>query len=135
MTAAGLDPLTSVETLLARLRDGKVRARRALDRAGWALGVALANAVNLVDVDEVVLGGFYAPLTEWLTPAVSEQLQLRALSAAWARPRIRPAASGQQAAMTGASLSVLRSLLDDPSAWGAGSAESGTPAVGTAATK
>ena len=132
MAAAGLDPLTPVEGLLARLGDGRVRARRAVDRAGWALGGALANAVNLVDIDEVVLGGFYAPLTEWLTPAVAEQLQLRVLSATWSRPRIRPAASGQQAAMTGAALSVLRMLLDDPSAWGAG-AEAATPADSKAA--
>jgi predicted NBD/HSP70 family sugar kinase len=91
-----------------------------VERAGWALGVALANAVNLVDIDEVVLGGFYAPLTERLTPAVAEQLQMRVLSAAWSRPRVRPVASGQQAAMMGAALSVLQSLLDDPSEWGAG---------------
>jgi predicted NBD/HSP70 family sugar kinase len=132
MTAAGLDPLTPVEGLLARLEDGRVRARRAVDRAGWALGLALANAVNLVDIDEVVLGGFYDPLTEWLTPAVADQLRLRVLSATWSRPRIRPAASGQQAAMTGAALSVLRMLLDDPGAWGAG-AETATPSNGTAA--
>lgn len=134
MTAAGLDPLTPVGALLARLEDGRVRARRAVDRAGWALGLALANAVNLVDVDEVVLGGFYAPLTEWLAPAVAEQLRLRALSATWSRPRIRPAASGQQAAMTGAALSVLRLLLEDPGAWGAG-AEAATPTAGTAAAR
>jgi len=132
MTAAGLDPLTPVEGLLARLEDGSVRARRAVDRAGWALGVALANALNLVDIDEVVLGGFYAPLTERLTPAVTEQLQMRVLSAAWSRPQVRPVASGQQAAMTGAALSVLRMLVDDPTAWGAG-AEAPTPTVGTAA--
>ena len=132
MTAAGLDPLTPVEGLLARLEDGRVRARRAVDRAGWALGVALANAVNLVDIDEVVLGGFYAPLTERLTPAVAEQMGLRVLSATWSRPRIRPAASGQQAAMTGAALSVLRRLLDDPGAWGAG-AEAAAPSDGTPA--
>jgi predicted NBD/HSP70 family sugar kinase len=134
MTAAGLDPLTPVEGLLARLEDGSVRARRAVDRAGWALGVALANAVNLVDIDEVVLGGFYAPLTEWLTPAVAEQLQMRVLSATWSRPQVRPVESGQQAAMTGAALSVLRMLLDDPTAWGAG-AEAPTPTVATAAAR
>jgi predicted NBD/HSP70 family sugar kinase len=134
MTAAGLDPLTPVEGLLARLEDGRVRARRAVDRAGWALGVALANAVNLVDIDEVVLGGFYAQLTEWLTPAVAEQLRMRVMSAAWSRPRLRPAASGQQAAMTGAALSVLRMVLDDPGAWGAGP-EAPASAVGTAAAR
>ena len=104
----------------ARLEDGGVQARRAVDCAGWALGVVLANAVNLVDIDEVVFGGFYAPLTEWLASAVAEQLQMRVLSATWSRPRVRPVASGQQAAMTGAALSVLRKLLDDPTAWGAG---------------
>jgi predicted NBD/HSP70 family sugar kinase len=94
--------------------------------------VALANAVNLVDIDEVVLGGFYAPLTERLAPAVADQLETRVLSAAWSRPRVRPLASGQQAAMTGAALSVLQSLLDDPSAWGAGADDA---TVGTAAAR
>ena len=83
--------------------------------------VRLSNRPLIVcDIDEVVLGGFYAPLTERLTPAVAEQLQMRVLSAAWSRPRVRPVASGQQAAMMGAALSVLQSLLDDPSDWGAG---------------
>ena len=120
MAGAGLDPLTPVERLLALLERGSAQARQAVDRAGWALGVALANAVNLVDIDEVVLGGFYAPLTERLAPAVADQLQTRVLSAAWSRPRVRPLASGQQAAMTGAALSVLQSLLDDHGAWVAG---------------
>ena len=134
MTAAGLDPMTPLEGLLANVEDGDVDARRAVDRAGWALGVALANAVNLVDVDEVVLGGFYAPLAERLTPVIVEQLRTRVLSAAWAKARVRPGASGQSAAMTGAALSVLRRVLDDPSAWGAG-AEAPTPTNGTAGTR
>jgi predicted NBD/HSP70 family sugar kinase len=132
MAGAGLDPLTPVERLLALLERGSAPAREAVDRAGWALGVALANAVNLVDIDEVVLGGFYAPLTERLAPAVADQLETRVLSAAWSRPRVRPLASGQQAAMTGAALSVLQSLLDDPSAWGAGADDA---TVGTAAAR
>lgn len=120
MTAAGLDPMAPVETLLTRLENGSSEARHAVECAGWALGIALANAVNLVDIDEVVLGGFYAPLTERLAPAITEQLQMRVMSAAWSRPRVRPVATGQQAAMTGAALSVLGKLVDDPAAWGAG---------------
>lgn len=136
MTTAGLDPLTPVEGLLVLLEDGSANARRAVDRAGWALGVALANAVNLVDIDEVVLGGFYTSLAERLTPAIAKQLQMRVLSAARSQPRVCPIAREQPATITGASLSVLRRLLDDPSAWGAGaSANAPSATVGTAATQ
>jgi predicted NBD/HSP70 family sugar kinase len=120
MTTAGLDPLTPADELLTRLAGGSVPARRSLERAGWALGVALANAVNLLDIDGVRLGGFYAPLTVTLAAPVQDQLGMRVLSTPWSRPTVHRAVSGQHAAMTGAALSVLRRLVADPTAWGAG---------------
>lgn len=119
MAAAGLRPLTPVDELLTRVADGDVPARRSLERAGWALGVALANAVNLLDIEEIVLGGFYAPLAGALAAPIEEQLAGRVLSTPWSRPAVRRAASGQHAAMAGAALSVLRGVVADPTAWGA----------------
>lgn len=134
MTTAGLDPLTAADELLARLAGGSVPARRSLERAGWALGVALANAVNLLDIDEVRLGGFYAPLTDTLAAPVQDQLSRRVLSTPWSRPTVHRAVSGQHAAMTGAALSVLRKLVADPTAWGAGTVlPSAASSMGTTA--
>ena len=56
--------------------------RIALAGAGAALGTALANVVNIVDVGDVVLGGTYAALAGHLDGTVREQLRRRVLTAA-----------------------------------------------------
>ncbi|MCG7286052.1 ROK family protein [Cellulomonas sp. ACRRI] len=117
LRAAGRDVDEPVEVLLAAAGAGDERTARALRSAGQALGVALANFVNLVDVEAVVLGGIYAPLAPWLTDAVVAQLRSRVLAAAWADARVGVATGGDHAAMDGAALVVLRAVADDPAAW------------------
>jgi len=117
LRAAGRDVEEPVDVLLAAAGAGDERTARALRSAGDALGVALANFVNLVDVERVVLGGIYAPLAPWLTDAVVGQLRSRVLAAAWADARVGVAAGGEHAALDGAALVVLRAVADDPAAW------------------
>ncbi|HEY0186852.1 MAG TPA: ROK family protein [Cellulomonas sp.] len=117
LRAAGRGLDETVEALVGSAAGGDVRAVRALHDAGEALGVALANFVNLVDVETVVLGGIYAPLAPWLTEAVVAQLRARVLAAEWADARVGVAAGGEHAAMTGAALVVLRGVAEDPTAW------------------
>jgi predicted NBD/HSP70 family sugar kinase len=117
LRAAGRDVEEPVDVLLDSAAAGDERAARALRSAGDALGVALANFVNLVDVDHVVLGGIYAPLAPWLTDPVVAQLRSRVLAAPWAQAGVGVAAGGPHAAMTGAAVVVLRAVADDPAAW------------------
>ncbi len=117
LRAAGRDVEEPVDALLAAVAAGDERAARALRSAGEALGVALANFVNLVDVETVVLGGIYAPLAPWLTDAVVGQLRSRVLASAWEDARVGVASGGAHAAMTGAALVVLRAVADAPTPW------------------
>lgn len=133
LRAAGRGLDETVETLISVAAGGDERAVRALRDAGEALGVALANFVNLVDVETVVLGGIYAPLAPWLTESVVAQLRSRVLAAEWEDARVGVAAGGGHAAMTGAALVVLRGVVDDPSAWlEPVSGDTGGSAAGTA---
>lgn len=80
--------------------------------AGRALGVALAGAVNLLDVPAVVLGGVYAQLGEPLRVAVAAELAARV---AWRDPpEVRTAMLGREAALRGAATSVVRDILRRP---------------------
>lgn len=117
LRAAGRDVEQPVDALLAAVGAGDERAARALRAGGEALGIALANFVNLVDVETIVLGGIYAPLAPWLTDAVVAQLRSRVLAAPWEDARVVVASGGAHAAMTGAALTVLRAVADDPAAW------------------
>jgi predicted NBD/HSP70 family sugar kinase len=96
---------------------GDRTALRALDDAATALGVTLAGVVNLLDVDTVVLGGIYAPLAPWLGPTVQKELRGRVLTARWSPVTVRPSVLGGAAAVVGAAGSVVRSVLDHPTAW------------------
>lgn len=117
MERAGLGRTEPLSALVGRAGAGDPAALGALRTAGEALGAVLANVVNVVDVDHVVLGGIYAELAEHLRGAVTEQLDRRVIFAGWAAVELSVATAGQYPAMTGGALSVLQSLVDDPAGW------------------
>ncbi len=118
MLAAGLDRGQPVSRLVAAADAGDAAALAALHAGGTALGTALANVVNIVDVGDVVLGGAYAELAAHLDGPVRDQLRRRVLTAPWSEVRVGVARAGHHAAMTGGALAVLRGVVDDPAAWG-----------------
>ncbi|MBT0993192.1 ROK family transcriptional regulator [Cellulomonas sp. DKR-3] len=117
LRAAGLDRQAGVGPLLAALRSDEAAAHGALAAAGEALGTALANVVNAVDVSDVVLGGTYAALADHLTAPVLTALRAQVLAAPWAPPAVAVARAGEIPALTGAALTVLDRVIADPSAW------------------
>lgn len=115
---AGLDALlraagvADVDQLVARAADPGPRAT--LERAGRALGVALAATVNLLDVRDVVLGGVHARLASCLTGPLSAELERRIVSRELAPVRVHVSELGPYAAVRGAAGSVVSRVLADP---------------------
>ena len=114
--AAGLEDLCRAAAVddLDALADAAARreptAEAALQAGGHALGVALAGAVNLLDVPTVVLGGGYPRLGAVLRAAVADELARRVV---WRSPvAVRTSALGAAAALRGAATSVVRAVLD-----------------------
>ena len=85
---------------------------QAISAAGRALGVALAGAVNLLDVPAIVLGGLYARLGDPLREAVVAELRTRVLTSP--SVDVRCSALGPDAALRGAAMSVVRARLRNP---------------------
>ncbi|WP_402467224.1 ROK family transcriptional regulator [Isoptericola aurantiacus] len=105
----------------APLPDGgtpAAQARAAVERAGQALGSALADFVNLTGVSTVVLGGVYTDLEPWLREPVEAGLAERVLAAPFAPVAVRSARAGVHAALSGGAREVLREVVADPAAWG-----------------
>ncbi|GAA3054491.1 ROK family transcriptional regulator [Actinocorallia glomerata] len=120
LEAAGLEPDADAETLVALTEwedEPGERARQAIDRAGWALGVALSGAVNLLDVDDIVLGGEFGPLADLLRPRIEQELRQRVLAARWSRFRVRETSIRLSPATTGGALRALRAVVDEPLRW------------------
>nr|WP_308191765.1 ROK family transcriptional regulator [Kitasatospora humi] len=103
-----------VALLAERAGAGDRATLRALERAGRALGFALASAVNLIDPDGLVLGGAYAELADWLLPAVRAELAARVTVRPWPPEALRPSALGRRGALLGAALLTARQIIGDP---------------------
>ncbi|HEY9482316.1 MAG TPA: ROK family protein, partial [Micromonosporaceae bacterium] len=106
-------PGTIADVAALALRND-ARATAALDVAGHALGVALAGAVNMLDVTDVALGGVFASLATWLAPAVAAELDSRVLASRWSAPRVRSSALGGRAAVRGAAEAALEAVREHP---------------------
>lgn len=96
---------------------GEPRAVAAVESAGRALGSAIGDAINLLDVTTVVLGHRYADIADLLRPTLAEAFAHRALSAPWATPEIRASLSGELPSLMGAARQVTNAVLADPLAW------------------
>ncbi|MQA79190.1 MAG: ROK family protein [Streptosporangiales bacterium] len=123
LQAAGLDPTPTTATgrpdgslagLLAALEAGRARPVRAVRKAGTALGRGVAGAVNLLDVETVVLGGIYSPLAPWLAEPFTEALRQHTIASSWEPIRIEISRLGPDAAVRGAAGTVTQRVLADP---------------------
>ncbi|MCH8563386.1 ROK family protein [Nesterenkonia sp. LB17] len=120
LAAAGMERTATAQDLVElsqRDDDAGRTACQAIDRAGWALGVALAGAMNLLDVHDIVLGGVYGPLADMLRPRIEKELNSRVLSAQWSTFRVRTASSQSAPAATGGALRAMRCVVDAPLQW------------------
>jgi predicted NBD/HSP70 family sugar kinase len=102
------------EQLVQRARAADPAALQSLEEAGRWLGNGLASAVNLFDVEAVVLGGCFGPLAPWLVDGVHDALARRVMSAAWSPCDVRASEFGEGAAVRGAAALTLRSILAEP---------------------
>ncbi|MGI5492919.1 ROK family protein [Microtetraspora malaysiensis] len=107
-------PGAGIAELLRRLEAGDSDALAACERAGWALGIALTSAVNLVDPERIVLGGIYAPLFPWIGGVVAETLAARLGEMREVVPSVEVSRLGTEAAPLGAAGQVIQQIIADP---------------------
>ena len=70
----GAGEYETAELLAQRAAAHDEAAITAIDEAAEALGIALSSAINLLDLEALVLGGSYTPLCPWLVPRVRDAL-------------------------------------------------------------
>lgn len=115
--AAELPETATAATLAAAASGGADAAVRAVTHAAQALGIALSSAINLMDIQTIVLGGSFAELADLLIPDMEKTLQSRVMTARWSPITVQRAPEIVAAGATGAALSVLTEVLADPSPW------------------
>jgi predicted NBD/HSP70 family sugar kinase len=102
------------DELVRRADAGEPRVIEALTEAGRWLGIALASTFNMLDLQAVVLGGCFGPLSPWLAADVRQTLEERSLAARSGSFVVLPSAFGDGAAVRGAAALSLRRVLEAP---------------------
>ncbi|MBB4689711.1 ROK family transcriptional regulator [Amycolatopsis jiangsuensis] len=112
LLAAGGQP--DLPALVAALEADDRTALAAADAAAEALGLALTSAVNLLDLDRIVLGGVFGPLFPWLAPPAEAVLTARLASLRGSVPVLSSSTLGASAATLGAAGRTIHRILADP---------------------
>jgi glucokinase len=82
-------------------------AVRAMNRAGWALGVAIASATHLCDLDVVAVGGGLSQAGPLLFRPLEDTFRAHARMDFAREVRVVPAALGQMAGLVGAAAFIF----------------------------
>lgn len=119
LARAGLPAQASWDQLQRQLASGDPTAQSALVDVARALGVASASALNILDMDTVILGGAYAPLADLLRPPMLAELLDRVIAVRFVGTEVfvEAALGGEHAALHGAGLSVVNAVLAHPADW------------------
>ncbi len=112
LAAAGLPATASVLELESALEAGDSRSLSAVAVAGEKLGIAVSNAVNLLDIPTIVLGTGLGRILEWLRPSVLEVLGRRFMGRGNVEVQLVGAALDEAPAATGAAYLALRNALE-----------------------
>jgi predicted NBD/HSP70 family sugar kinase len=109
MRCAGSRPEWPGAMLAQSASEGHAKTLAALSQVGHTLGIAIASLANLLDPEAVLLGGYFAPLTDWLRGPIEAELETRSLAGRRARCRVLAAKLGGEAAVRGAAALSRRS--------------------------
>lgn len=112
--SAALGPRPDVDALVVAAGEGEPVALALIEEAGQALGVAVANLVNLLNPDRIILGGRVSRAGEALLRPLRVALASRAMSSSVLAAEVLVSSLGREGVALGAATQVLRAALADP---------------------
>jgi predicted NBD/HSP70 family sugar kinase len=116
MRGPGSRPAWPGAMLAEAARERNPKTLEALSKVGHTLGIAIASVVNMLNPEAVLLGGYFAPLVDWLREPIERELHSRLLAGDGSGCRVLAARLGGQAAVRGAAALSRREALSDPAA-------------------
>lgn len=112
----GLGDDVRIEDLVAALALSSDRAE-VIGTIGRSLGLAIANALNILDLSTVVLSGYLSPIAEEIAPVVQETVERHALAVEAGPIAIERSDDLEDPALRGAARAALQPVLSSPGDW------------------
>jgi predicted NBD/HSP70 family sugar kinase/biotin operon repressor len=101
----------TIEQVFAAGRAGDVATQTMLAERARYMGIALANLVNILNPDLILLGGIFAQGQDLLLPTVEATVRQRAFANLGERVKLQPTTFGHNAGMTGAAALALAAFF------------------------
>lgn len=98
---------TPIEQVFAAARGGDRATVELLDQAAIYLGTALANLINLVNPDMIILGGMFAAGADLFLPRVEETMRRRSFAGLGEKVALRVTTFGRKVGVVGAAALAL----------------------------
>ena len=102
---------TTIERIFAAARAGDEPTRTMLQEQARYMGVALANLVNVLNPELIVLGGIFAQAPDLLVPAIETTMRERAFANLGERVELHTASFGREAGVIGAAGMALNAFF------------------------
>jgi predicted NBD/HSP70 family sugar kinase len=102
---------TAIERIFGAARAGDQATRDMLEERACYMGIALANLVNVLNPDLIVLGGILAEGGDLLLPTIERVMRQRAFANLGAQVQIKTTGFGPQAGEIGAVALALNTFF------------------------
>lgn len=104
----------SINELIERWRDGDVKAAAVVDKAIEAMVSAIASAINICDVDTVMLGGVWSQFGPEIASHMQSMMRRQMLGYPEVRAKVLMADVTSKPALIGSAVIGLRHFIDNP---------------------
>jgi N-acetylglucosamine repressor len=102
---------TTIERIFGAARAGDLATQAMLEERACYMGIALANLVNILNPDLIVLGGILAQGEDLLLPTVEKVMRQRAFANLGTQVQVQVTGFGPQAGVIGAAALALNSFF------------------------
>lgn len=99
-------------TAIAAAAQGDLLAQRLMSEAAQYIGIGLADVVNLLSPEMIIVGGGVAAAGDFFLEMIRSTVAERAFTYALARPKFVKAALGDEGSCIGAAALVLEKILN-----------------------
>lgn len=108
-SALSLLPLNSIDTctVATAARNGDLFAADCFNQAGRYLGIAAAGAVNMLNLEAIVIGGGVAASFDLFAPSMIQEMEKRAFAIPVQRVRVLQGVLGDDAGIMGAAAALF----------------------------
>lgn len=100
-----------IKRIFAAAREGDAATLRLLEDRARYLGIALANLVNVLNPELILLGGMFAQGSEFFLPVAERTVRERAFAGLGDRVRLQPTQFGWRAGVIGAASLALSTFF------------------------